>query len=59
MIFKFSEKKLKQNLKLFFIVLMPTEYEMMLFSLRSFRTVVGRVVLVVAEVIVLILVTVP
>ena len=59
MIFKFSEKKLKQNLKLFFIVLLPTEYEMMLFSLRSFRTVVGRVVLVVAEVIVVIIVTVP
>ena len=38
---------------------MPTEYEMMLFSLRSFRTVVGRVVLVVAEVIVVIIVTVP
>ena len=59
MIFKFSEKKLKQNLKLFFIVLLPTEYEMMLFSLRSFRTVVARVVLVVAEVIVVIIVTVP
>ena len=59
MIFKLSEKKLKQNLKLFFIVLLPTEYEMMLFSLRFFRTVVAKVVLVVAEVIVVIIVAVP
>ena len=59
MIFKLSEKKLKQNLKLFFIVLLATEYEMMLFSLRFFRTVVAKVVLVVAEVIVVIIVAVP